>query len=111
MLLAYMIIIFSMVDWERIEGFDWDEGNARKNVEKHQVSQSEAEQIFFNDPLLVDEDIGHSVRELRLHALGRTDTGRQLHVTFTLRNDGRLVRAISARPMHRKERVRYEQES
>jgi uncharacterized DUF497 family protein len=100
-----------MVDLEQIEGFDWDEGNARKSVEKHQVSQGEAEQIFFNDPLLISEDVGHSVREPRLHALGQTDAGRLLHVTFTLRNDNRLIRVISARSMHRKERVRYEQES
>jgi len=100
-----------MVDLARIEGFDWDEGNARKSIDKHQVSQGEAEQIFFNDPLLISEDVSHSVRELRLHALGRTDSGRLLHLTCTLRNDGRLIRVISARPMHRKERVRYEQES
>jgi uncharacterized DUF497 family protein len=100
-----------MLDLGRIEGFDWDEGNARKSVEKHDVSQGDAEQIFFNDPLLIVEDVGHSVRELRLHALGRTDAERLLHVTFTLRSDGRLIRVISARTMHRKERVRYEQES
>ena len=105
------MIIYRMVDLARIEGFDWDEGNARKSIDKHQVSQGEAEQIFFNDPLLISEDVSHSVRELRLHALGRTDSGRLLHLTFTLRNDGRLIRVISARPMHRKERVRYEQES
>jgi uncharacterized protein len=100
-----------MLHLGQIEGFDWDEGNARKSVEKHDVSQGEAEQIFFNDPLLIVEDVGHSVRELRLHALGRTDAGRLLHVTFTLRGGGRLIRVISARTMHRKERVRYEQES
>ena len=100
-----------MLDPGRIEGFDWDEGNARKSVEKHYVSQGGAEQIFFNDPLLIVEDVGHSVRERRLHALGRTDAGRLLHVTFTLRSEGRLIRVISARTMHRKERVRYEQES
>jgi uncharacterized DUF497 family protein len=99
-----------MLDWDQIEGFDWDEGNARKSVEKHQVSQGEAEQIFFNDPLLISEDVAHSIREPRLHALGRTDSGRFLHVTFTLRNAGKLIRVVSARPMHRKERVRYEQE-
>jgi uncharacterized DUF497 family protein len=106
-----MMVIYTMLDLGRIEGFDWDEGNARKSVEKHNVSQGEAEQIFFNDPLLIVEDVGHSVRELRLHALGRTDAERLLHVTFTLRSDGRLIRVISARIMHRKERVRYEQES
>ena len=100
-----------MLDLARIEGFDWDEGNSRKSVEKHDVSQAEAEQIFFNDPLLVVQDVGHSVQEARWHALGRTDTARFLHVTFTLRDDRKLIRVISARTMHRKERSRYAQES
>ena len=104
-----MMIIYNMVDLERIEGFDWDEGNAAKSVEKHQVSRSEAEQIFFNDPLGVSEDVVHSVEEPRFHALGRTDTGRLLHVTFTLRHNAKLIRVVSARPMNRKERARYEQ--
>ena len=100
-----------MRDLSQIEGFDWDEGNGRKSVEKHDVSQAEAEQIFFNNPLLIVEDAGHSFLEVRLHALGRTDDGRLLHVSFTLRGDGKLIRVISARSMHRKERLRYEQET
>ena len=100
-----------MIDLARIEGFQWDEGNGRKSIEKHDVSQGEAEQVFFNEPLLIVEDVSHSVEELRLHALGRTDARRLLHITFTLRGDGRLIRVISARTMHRKERARYEQES
>jgi uncharacterized protein len=103
--------IHIMLDLAQIEGFDWDEGNNRKSVEKHDVSQAEAEQIFFNDPLLVVEDVSHSVSELSLQALGRTDAGRLLHVSFTLRGDGKLIRVISARTMHRKERLRYEHES
>ena len=99
-----------MIDFERLEGFDWDEGNARKSVDKHGVSQAESEQIFFNEPLLVVGDRAHSLDEARWHALGRTDSGRLLHVTFTLRSDGRLIRVISARTMHRKERSRYAQE-
>ena len=106
-----MMVIYNMLDLSRIEGFDWDEGNRRKSVEKHDVSQAEAEQIFFNDPLLIVEDVSHSIREVRLHALGRTDVGRLLHVSFTLRGDGRLIRVISARAMHRKERIRYEQKA
>ena len=100
-----------MFDFAVIEGFDWDEGNSRKSVEKHDVSQAEAEQIFFNDPLLIVEDSRHSALEVRLHALGRTDAGRLIHISFTLRGGGRLIRVISARTMHRKERLRYEQES
>jgi uncharacterized DUF497 family protein len=46
--------------------------------------------------------------ETRLHALGTTLDCRLLHVTFTLRQEGRRLRVISARDMHRKERKIYE---
>lgn len=98
-----------MVDWTRITGFEWDEGNARKNVDKHGVSQMEAEQVFFNQPLLLVPDPKHSRQEPRYHVLGRTDAGRRLHITMTLRARGTLIRVISARDMHRKERKIYEQ--
>jgi uncharacterized DUF497 family protein len=99
-----------MVDLSKVIGFEWDEGNARKN-EHHGVSMAEAEQFFFNAPLLVLPDSRHSDNEPRLHALGKTIEGRRLHITFTLRNADQLVRVISARDMHRKERVIYEQAS
>ena len=97
-----------MIDFAKITSFDWDEGNSQKNV-KHSVSTAESEQIFFNAPLLVIEDIKHSQSEARFHALGKTDDGRFLHITFTLRNDGQSIRVISARVMHKKERSIYEQ--
>ena len=98
-----------MIDWKQIKGFNWDAGNERKSVEKHSVSQLEAEQLFFNEPLLLLPDKKHSGKEPRYHALGITDEGRQLHITFTLREDSTLIRVISARPMHKKERKIYEQ--
>ena len=97
-----------MIDLNGVTGFDWDEGNARKN-DKHAVSMAEAEQVFFNAPLLLLEDESHSQREIRLHALGQTDVGRGLHITFTLRQAGTLIRVISARDLHRKERAIYDQ--
>lgn len=97
-----------MIDFSAITGFNWDDGNARKN-DKHGVSMAEAEQVFFNAPLLLVEDTSHSQAECRLHALGKTDDGRTLHITFTLRQSGSLIRVISARDMHRKERALYEQ--
>ena len=45
----------------------------------------------------------------RFHALGKTLDGRALHITFTLRGDSTLIRVISARDMHRKERSVYDQ--
>lgn len=96
-----------MIDWAQITGFEWDEGNARKN-EKHGVTMAEAEQVFFNAPLLVLEDARHSHQEPRFHALGKTDDIRLLHITFTVRHSGEKLRVISARDMHRKERAIYE---
>ena len=97
-----------MIDWTRVVGFDWDAGNERKSVDKHGVRQTEAEQAFFNQPLLVLEDERHSADEPRFHALGRTEAGRRLQITFTLRREGSLVRVISARDMSARERAIYD---
>ena len=97
--------IQGMIDWTDVAGFDWDEGDARKSVDKHSVGQAEAEQAFFNQPLLVIPDPKHSAMEPRYHALGVTDDGRRLHITFTVRASGTLIRIISAQDMHRKERA------
>jgi uncharacterized protein len=97
-----------MIDLTKISGFVWDDGNQRKN-DKHSVSMAEAEQLFFNSPLLILADVKHSQHEERFHALGKTDAERLLHITFTLRDQGSNIRVISARDMHRKERTIYEQ--
>jgi len=98
-----------VIDRQRLEGFEWDRGNTRKN-EKHGVTQAEAEQVFVNEPLLLLPDEEHSHSELRFHALGKTNEERLLHVSFTLRGNGTRIRIISARAMHRKERSIYGQE-
>ena len=96
--------IHFMIDWDKVTGFDWDSGNARKN-DKHGILMAEAEQVFFNAPLLVLADWGHSSREQRFHALGISNSARKLHITFTLRDADQQIRVISARDMHQKERV------
>ena len=97
-----------MEGWQDCSGFEWDEGNADKNWNKHRVSRSECEQVFFNLPLVVREDPAHSHTEERFWALGQTDTGRRLFVVYTLR--GELIRVISARDMTPRERRAYERE-
>lgn len=96
-----------MIDWNQISGFDWDDGNQGKSSDKHSVNQFEAEHMFFNHPLLVLTGIKHSQNEKRYHALGKSNDERLLHVTFTLRSNDTLIRIISARDMHRKERIIY----
>lgn len=86
-------------------GFEWDAGKATKNWARHEVSQAECEQVFFNAPLVLAADPAHSATEDRFFALGQTDGERLLLVVFTLR--GPLVRVISARSMSRGEREVY----
>ena len=92
-------------DLERCTGFDWDDGNQGKNWEKHDVTDGECEEVFFNDPLVVGADSKHSKRERRYHALGRTDSDRTLFVSFTIRR--KVIRVISARDMTKAERRKY----
>lgn len=95
-----------MDDFSKCQGFQWDEGNAEKNWIKHHVSRGEAEQVFFNRPLVVVEGEQRSERTPRYYALGQTDASRLLFLVFTIRND--LIHVISVRPMSQRERSIYE---
>jgi hypothetical protein len=86
-------------------GFEWDEGNAHKNWERHRVTPGETEDVFFNEPLIVRGDVRHSKMEKRYYALGQSNGGRYLFVAFAIRRT--LVRVISVRDMNRNERSAY----
>ena len=103
--IVYVAAVTDAVSMPEFEGFDWSDGNDRKNWNRHRVTPLEAEQVFFNTPLIVGADAAHSQQERRCYALGQTDAGRELFVVFTLR--GRLVRVVSVRDMSRKERKVY----
>ena len=91
---------------EKIEGFEWDEGNILKNWEKHKVTAGECEEAFLNEPLIIFGDVRHSLSEKRYLAFGQTNQGRKLTVIFTIRRN--KVRVISARNQNRNERKFYE---
>jgi len=93
---------------KNIKSFDWDKANIVKSETKHNVKWYECEQIFFNRPLLLLDDKKHSTAEERHFVYGKTDEGRLLTIVFTIRDN--KIRVISARPMSRKERRRYESE-
>lgn len=93
-------------DLRKCAGFNWDEHNARKNWEKHQIMPGECEQVFFNLPLMVGPDSKHSLQEQRYYVLGRTNNGRQVFIVFTIRRQ--LIRVISARDMNKRERRQFE---
>ena len=92
---------------DHLTGFDWDAGNREKNWQKHRVSTGECEEIFFNLPLLFQDDPDHSQTEPRYLVLGQTNAERLLFIAFTVRQE--KIRVISAREMSQKERDLYEQ--
>ena len=97
---------FDCLELDNITGFDWDDGNLYKNEKKHGITWQEIEEVFFNQPLLISEDIKHSENECRCFALGVTNKKIKLFISFTKRGD--KIRVISARVMNKKERNRYE---
>jgi len=90
--------------WRSTE-FDWDEGNSDKNWKKHRVSKTECEEVFFNQPFVTQKDTAHSQKEERFYILGKTNSKRELFLSFTLRKE--KIRVISARDMSKKERSIY----
>jgi uncharacterized protein len=91
-------------------GFDWDRGNRAKC--EHGLSVAIIEGLFAR-PLAILPDAGHSLRENRFRAIGRTDKGRGVFIIFTLRRKSEelLIRPISARYMHKKEIDAFEKEN
>ena len=86
--------------------FDWNKGNIDKNWLRHKVRFKEAEEIFFNKPLKIFPDRGHSEKERRYMAYGITNNLRKLVAFFTIRD--KKIRIISVRDQNRKERSIYE---
>lgn len=91
-----------------IRGFDWDGGNESK-CQKHGCSLSEIESVFHRT-INFFPDLAHSKNETRYIAVGNTKEGRNLFVSFTLRQrEGETyIRPVSARYMHQKEIEHYE---
>jgi hypothetical protein len=93
------------MDFSQVTGFDWDEANRDKIWVRHKVNWTEAEEVFFRQPLLVYPDPEHSSAEDRFYLLGRTAEDRRLFVVFTIRRN--KIRVISARDMSKKEQKIY----
>lgn len=93
------------VNFDQIEGFEWDAGNLTKSVQRHGITPDEAEEIFFRAPWVMD-DTRPEDPEPRFAAIGRSERGRVLRILFTARRHH--IRPISCRPASRKECLAYE---
>jgi len=94
------------INFDLIDGFDWDKGNITKNYISHNVTFQECEEIFFNRPIFISFDNIHSTNENRFYCLGKTNEGRKLFTVFTIRKN--KIRIISSRDMSKKEKNIYE---
>ncbi len=89
--------------------FEWDPEKARANQRKHGVDIEDAIQIFDDPFAMFEEDRVDEAGQQRWHALGLAGGIAVLLVAHTVREEGEVIRLISARRATRKERIRYEQ--
>jgi uncharacterized DUF497 family protein len=77
--------------------FEWDERKADVNQRKHKVAFEEAKTVFFDDRAVEFYDEEHSESEDRFLMLGLSAKLRMLIVCYCLRQEGSVIRIISAR--------------
>ncbi len=90
-----------------IDDFIWLPDIIEKLIVKHNITQDEAEEVFFNRPKFRFVEKGHRKGENVYSALGQSDSGRYVIVLFIYKNKN-LALILSARDMDKKERKRYE---
>ncbi len=77
--------------------FDWDPAKAASNAKKHKVTFEVAKTVFYDDFAVQFFDEEHSVDEDRFLLLGMSSDARLLLVCHCEREDGDVIRIISAR--------------
>lgn len=87
--------------------FSWDDRKAEHNVRKHQVSFEEAMSVFLDENAIEYFDPHHSGDEDRFLMLGMSWRLRLLAVHYTVREQGRQIRIISARKATKNETKAY----
>ena len=87
--------------------FDWDPIKAASNWRKHGVSFKEARTVFEDAEGLIIPDPDHSADEERFILVGLSAALRALVVMHCEREQGDVIRIISARTADRGERASY----
>jgi uncharacterized protein len=88
--------------------FEWDERKSRSNKKKHGVTFEEARSVFLDENARLIDDPDHSEDEDRFVLLGISEVLRVLVVCHCYRQDGDVIRIISARRADSEERSSYE---
>ena len=87
--------------------FEWDPIKATTNAQKHDVSFEEARSVFADERAKLIDDPDHSEDEDRFILLGLSSSLRVLVVCHCYREEGNVIRIISARKATAKEAKFY----
>jgi uncharacterized DUF497 family protein len=87
--------------------FEWDEPKALANLKKHLVSFEEAKTIFYDEFGVQFFDGDHSSDEERFLMLGMSSGAKLLIVCHCDREQGEVIRIISARKATKRESAFY----
>jgi len=88
--------------------FDWDDRKNVQDMRKHGISFEVAQTVFFDEQALLIADPDHSQQGERFILLGLSSALRTLVVCHCYRQEGDVIRLISARRADRQEREKYE---
>ena len=88
--------------------FEWDASKATANLRKHRVSFEEAKSVFYDEFAIQFFDDEHSSDEDRFLLLGLSSGTRLLIVCHCERDDGEVIRIISARKATQRESAFYQ---
>ena len=91
--------------------FEWDPQKAKSNIKKHGVSFEEAKSVFYDEfAVQFFDPEGSSLDEDRFLMLGLSSESRILIVCHCEREEGEIIRIISARKATPDERKYYDGE-
>ncbi len=87
--------------------FEWDPRKAAQNLKKHGVAFPKAQTVFEDEDALLIPDPDHSIDEDRYILLGLSGALRVLVVVHCERQEGDVIRLISARKATKPEQQTY----
>lgn len=88
--------------------FEWDIAKATSNRKKHGVSFEEAQSVFYDEFAVQFFNEDNPVSEDRFLMLGLSDEARLLIVCHCERDQGNIIRIISARKATKNESTHYQ---
>jgi uncharacterized DUF497 family protein len=87
--------------------FEWNARKASANQKRHGVSFEEARTVFLDEYAKLIDDPDHSEVEDRFVLLGLSSTLKVILVCHCYREQGNVIRIISARKASRHETLQY----